>query len=107
MSIEPNETSQATQWAVPQAHPYEDWADARAFDGTAAILQPQAQPLFGGTSPYQLLASFMQFNPAPALDLVRQTWQATLADFEPNWHGALTAGVVLNTVIRRQRCEAA
>ncbi len=98
MSIEPNETSQATQWAVPQAHPYEDWADARAFDGTATILQPQAQPLFGGASPYQLLTSFMQFNPAPALDLVRQTWQATLADFASNWHGALTAGVVLNTV---------
>ena len=97
MTIEPNETSRATQWAVPQAHPYEDWADARAFDGTATILQPQAQPLFGGTSPYQLLASYMQFNAPAALDLVRQTWLATFADFDRNWHDALSSGVVANT----------
>ena len=97
MTTEPNETSGATQWAVPQAHPYEDWADARAFDGTATILQPQAQKLFGGASPYRLLASFMQFNAPGPLDLVRQTWRATFSDFDRNWHDALASGVIANT----------
>src|SRR3984893_3094582 len=45
LTVSPNETSQATTWAVPMAHPWE-WSDGRAFDGTATILQPQALPLY-------------------------------------------------------------
>ena len=50
LTAAPNETSQLTDWAVPMAHAWETWSDARAFDGTATILQPQALPLYNGTS---------------------------------------------------------
>ena len=45
LTVEPNETSQRVQWSLPQTHPYEDWSDARAYDGTATILQPQARAI--------------------------------------------------------------
>ncbi|MDQ6701970.1 MAG: TAT-variant-translocated molybdopterin oxidoreductase, partial [Pseudomonadota bacterium] len=33
LTVSPNETSQLSTWAVPMAHPWETWSDARAFDG--------------------------------------------------------------------------
>ena len=51
----PNETSRTTHWSLPQRHPYEDWSDARAYDGTATILQPQALPLMTGSVRIDLL----------------------------------------------------
>ena len=35
-----NETARACAWHAPLAHWLESWADARAFDGTASIVQP-------------------------------------------------------------------
>ncbi len=100
LTTEPNETSRQTQWSLPQAHPYEDWSDARAFDGTATIMQPQAQPLYGGISPHRLIAMFMDDNPPAARDHVQQTWRASFANFEQQWHDALASGVVANTASR-------
>ena len=37
----PNETA-ATHWNLPRRMPFEDWSDARAYDGTVTIMQPQA-----------------------------------------------------------------
>ena len=56
----PNETSHASVWAVPMAHAWETWSDARAYDGTATILQPQALPLYGGIGMHTMLALFAQ-----------------------------------------------
>jgi MoCo/4Fe-4S cofactor protein with predicted Tat translocation signal len=97
LTIEPNETSRQVHWSLPQAHPYEDWSDARAFDGTATILQPQAQPLYGGTSPHRLLGLFADFDAPGALDQVRQTWRAAFNNFDQDWHDSLAAGVIANT----------
>ncbi len=97
LTTEPNETSQQTQWSLPQAHPYEDWSDARAFEGSATIVQPQAQPLYGGISPHRLLAWFIDDGAPTALELVRRTWQASFKDFDRDWHDALASGVVANT----------
>jgi molybdopterin-containing oxidoreductase family iron-sulfur binding subunit len=98
LTIEPNETSSAVHWALPQRHPYEDWSDARAFDGTAGILQPQAQPLFGGISPHHLLALLSDPVAPDARDLVQQTWQAQLGDDAARgWHDALASGTVAHS----------
>ncbi len=43
-----NETAQYCQWHVPQAHYLEGWSDARAFDGTASVVQPLIEPLYQG-----------------------------------------------------------
>ena len=71
---------------------------ARAYDGTATILQPQALPLYEGISTHTLLALFTDPAPTPTLDLVQATWKNRLAaDFAQGWHDALANGVVPNT----------
>ena len=62
-----NETALSTTWFVPQAHEWEAWSDARAYDGTAAILQPQALPLYGGISVHEMLSLYIE----PASDVGR------------------------------------
>jgi MoCo/4Fe-4S cofactor protein with predicted Tat translocation signal len=97
LTVEPNETGQRVQWSLPQTHPYEDWGDARAYDGTATILQPQAEPLYGGISPHHLLELLADHDAPVARDVVRATWRARFADFDRDWHDALAAGVVPQT----------
>jgi MoCo/4Fe-4S cofactor protein with predicted Tat translocation signal len=94
----PNETSNAAIWSVPMAHPWETWSDARAYDGTASILQPQALPLYNGMSPHTLLALLSDPSPPSSLALVQATWKSRLAgDFSQSWHDALAEGVVPGT----------
>ena len=91
----PDETAQAVTWNIPRLHDFETWSDARAFDGTATILQPQAMPLYGGrTAPALLSACIEPFTPA-ALDMVRDTWKQLGA--VTAWHDALASGVVPGT----------
>ncbi len=94
-----DETTRAATWFVPMAHAWEHWSDARAFDGTATILQPQALPLYDGTSPQELLALFAGSDAATSLAMVQATWQPRLGDSTSDaWHGALADGVVPGTV---------
>ena len=94
----PNETSDAAVWAVPMAHAWESWSDARAFDGTASILQPQALPLYDGIDVHSAVALFMEAEPADALDIVQSTWKGRMkGDFAQAWHDALANGLVPNS----------
>ncbi len=94
----PSETSAATHWAVPMAHPWEAWSDARAYDGSATILQPQALPLYGGMSVHALLALFIEPLPRATLDIVKSTWESKLGpDAENAWRDTLANGIVPNT----------
>jgi molybdopterin-containing oxidoreductase family iron-sulfur binding subunit len=94
----PNETSHATVWAVPMTHPWESWSDARAYDGTASILQPQALPLYDGTSPHELLALLSDPAPPDTLALVQANWKKSMGgDFGEAWHDALANGVIPGT----------
>ena len=94
----PNETSAATVWAVPMAHAWESWSDARAFDGTASILQPQSLPLYDGIDVHSMLALFMVAAPAAPLDIVQSTWKGRMnGDFAQAWHDALANGLIPNS----------
>ena len=98
LTVSPNETSEATVWGVPMAHAWETWSDARAYDGTTTILQPQALPLYQGISASGMLALFIDAAPIPTLDIVQATWKNRLGtDFGQGWHDALASGVVPNT----------
>jgi MoCo/4Fe-4S cofactor protein with predicted Tat translocation signal len=98
LAAAPNETSDATIWGVPMTHAWETWSDARAYDGTVTILQPQALPLYLGTSMHRMLALFTDSAPASTLDIVQSTWKSRLgADFAQGWHDALANGVIPNT----------
>jgi MoCo/4Fe-4S cofactor protein with predicted Tat translocation signal len=106
LSPTPDETFSAATWAVPMTHPWETWSDARAYDGTATILQPQALPLYGGFSPYRVLALFDESLAAETLSdglsdtmqIVQTTWKNRFdTDFASRWHDALADGVIAGT----------
>jgi len=99
LSILPNETSRKTRWAVPMVHDWEGWSDARAYDGTVTILQPQALPLYNGKSPLELLSLLYTAEPTTPQAAVRATWQQDLNDAAAGglWHNSLAIGVVAAT----------
>ncbi len=69
-----DETAEHCHWHIPQAHYLESWSDARAFDGTASILQPLIEPLYGGKTPHQILSLLTQETDQAAYETVRAYW---------------------------------
>ncbi len=93
-----DETARAATWFVPMTHEWENWSDARAHDGTATILQPQALPLYDGTSPHEMLALYMSGTPASAEQIVQAGWKSQFSgDFAEEWSASLASGVVRGT----------
>lgn len=98
-----DETAVRCDWHVPEAHYLESWGDARAFDGTASIIQPLIEPLYAGRSAYELIAALTAQPERTGYDLVRDTWRrhwraaGGSGDFEQFWQGALQEGVVPDT----------
>jgi molybdopterin-containing oxidoreductase family iron-sulfur binding subunit len=99
LALYENETALASTWRIPATHEYETWGDARAFDGTATIQQPQLRPLYGGHSPQQVLALLLGNLTPDDYNLVRDFWRQQAAkdnrgDFDSFWHQALQKGIV-------------
>jgi MoCo/4Fe-4S cofactor protein with predicted Tat translocation signal len=93
-----DETARATTWFVPQTHDWETWSDARAYDGTVTLLQPQALPLYGGLSALEMLGLYLNAPPVSTEQSVRQTWLGHLGGASPDgWSDALTHGFVPGT----------
>ena len=61
--------------ADPGDPQYEAWSDARAFDGTDTIQQPQVRRLYGGHSAQELLAVLLADTSPDDYALVRGYWQ--------------------------------
>jgi MoCo/4Fe-4S cofactor protein with predicted Tat translocation signal len=102
LAPETNETAQSAHWAVPLAHAWESWTDARGHDGTATILQPQAMPLYDGMAPAELVALFIEPFPPSSMAMVEETWQGQFQhDFATTWRNALASGIVPNTTSTR------
>jgi MoCo/4Fe-4S cofactor protein with predicted Tat translocation signal len=98
LSSYPDETSALCQWHVPMTHFLEAWSDARAYDGTASIVQPLIAPLYGGKSAHELVAAFAGQPEAAGYDLVRAYWKKQLGgDFEAAWRHALNDGIIEGT----------
>jgi MoCo/4Fe-4S cofactor protein with predicted Tat translocation signal len=100
-----DETAQTASWFVPKTHDWESWSDARAHDGTATVMQPQALPLYGGVSPLELLALYIedgQSSAGAAEAAVKTTWSWHLgANFNAGWRDSLADGVVPQTAAAR------
>ncbi len=96
-----NETSEKSDWVVPRSHFLESWADARAYDGTASIVQPLIAPLHDSLSDIELLATLCE-DEVSGYAAVRKTWQPTLGerDDDPRWQRALADGVIENTATK-------
>jgi len=99
LSLYADETSALCQWQVPEAHFLEAWSDARAYDGTASIVQPLIAPLYGGRSAHDVLAAMSDRPERSGYDLVRAHWNqgATAANFETSWRRWLHDGVIPDT----------
>jgi len=91
-----DETSEVCQWLIPETHPFEQWSDAPAADGTISIMQPLIAPLYGGKSLHDLLAAFTEVPDQSGYQIVREHWSSkhTGADFETWWRRSIHDGFV-------------
>ncbi|MGA9390209.1 MAG: TAT-variant-translocated molybdopterin oxidoreductase [Candidatus Sulfotelmatobacter sp.] len=94
-----DETAELCQWHINQAHELETWGDARAYDGTASIIQPLIAPLYQGKSAVEFVALLANQSDASGYDLVRAYWQKQHAgaDFEAFWRKSLHDGWIEGT----------
>ena len=93
-----DETSRWSHWHVPALHYLESWSDARAFDGTATILQPLVEPLYKGKSAHEMLSVLLGKPDAAPHDLVKAHWQGVTPNgFDAFWKTSLHNGVVAGT----------
>jgi len=102
LSLYDDETSELCHWHLAEAHPLEAWSDARAFDGTATILQPLIQPLYDGRTAHEVLAAMSDRPSRSAHDIVREHWRqasgvSSDVEFERYWRRVLHDGVVPDT----------
>ncbi len=87
-----DETSELCHWQIPEAHFLETWSDARAFDGTASIVQPLIAPLYDGRSAHELIAAMSPTPEKPAYDLVREHWIASFGSHDAGSQAAMAGG---------------
>jgi molybdopterin-containing oxidoreductase family iron-sulfur binding subunit len=100
VDLYPNETSAASHWYIPQAHSLESWADTRAFDGTASIIQPMIEPLYGGRSIQEVMDAVVQFPGRSAYDIVHSYWVQPGRLDDAGWRKALYEGVIPSTAAK-------
>lgn len=95
LGSERDATARACLWHVPETHVLESWGDARAYDGTATIQQPQIRRLFDSYSAIELVALLSGTLDPDGGALVRAFWQDTRSgDFDAFWPDALRRGIV-------------
>jgi molybdopterin-containing oxidoreductase family iron-sulfur binding subunit len=101
-----DETAAQCHWHVPEAHYLEGWSDARAFDGTASIVQPLIEPLYQGVTIHELLAALADESPYDGRELLRRYWRQHLPGvkddktFEQAWERALHDGLIEGTALK-------
>ncbi len=83
IGVLPEETGLQASWHLPMNHFLESWSDARAFDGTASIVQPLVMPLFGGRTNTTLLAQIAGEEVTNDKQLVETTWRGAAAATPP------------------------
>ena len=71
-----DETAEVCHWHVSEKHYLEGWSDARAYDGTACIVQPLITPLYDSHNAHEILQLFFKENyDKKDYDIVREYWQ--------------------------------
>jgi MoCo/4Fe-4S cofactor protein with predicted Tat translocation signal len=94
-----DETSALCHWHIPETHFLEAWSDARAFDGTASIVQPLIAPLYSGKSAHELVAAMTDRPERAAYDIIREHWKIDprAPGADDNWRRWLHDGVIPDT----------
>jgi molybdopterin-containing oxidoreductase family iron-sulfur binding subunit len=99
LSLYDDETSQRCSWHLPAAHTLESWGDGCAWDGTRTMRQPLIEPLYGGRTALEVVASTLASGPASGHEIVRAALadDNETSDFEGFWRRALHDGVIEGT----------
>ncbi|HUL15286.1 MAG TPA: TAT-variant-translocated molybdopterin oxidoreductase [Terriglobales bacterium] len=94
-----NETSEYSQWHIPETHFLESWSEARAYDGTLTVIQPLIAPLYEAKSAFEVLAAFTDKPGVGSYDAASEHLKTILGggDIEENWRKTLNNGYVANT----------
>lgn len=92
-----DETAALCHWHLPLSHDYEQWADARAFDGSVSLLQPAIAPLYDSRSAIELLALLAGSDERQGHALLQAQWRGHAADFETWWRGSVRRGLVADS----------
>jgi molybdopterin-containing oxidoreductase family iron-sulfur binding subunit len=90
-----DETGSIADWHIPAAHFLESWSDARSYYGTASIIQPMIDPLYGGKTAHDIFQTLLDEPSLSAYEAVRETWKPSLEhcrDFEQAWRKTLHQG---------------
>jgi len=96
-----NETAVVAEWHINGTHFLENWSDTRAYDGTATVIQPMIEPLYGGKSAHDVIQSMLNDPDTSPYDAVRKTWQANLgATPEHGWRKILHDGMIAGTAFQ-------
>ncbi len=78
LGIYVDETAELCHWHVHEKHYLEGWSDARAFDGTASIVQPLIAPLYDGKNAHEVVQLFLKEGfDKKDYDIVKEYWQKT------------------------------
>jgi MoCo/4Fe-4S cofactor protein with predicted Tat translocation signal len=103
-----NETAVVTEWHINGTHFLENWSDTRAYDGTATVIQPMIDPLYGGKSAHDVVQSMLDDPDTSPYDAVRKTWQASLGagNAEHAWRKVLHDGMVPGTAFQPKTVSA-
>ncbi len=107
LGLATDETAAHAGWHLPEAHFLEAWGDCRATDGSASVVQPLIEPLFGGHGAIELVGLLATGEEKTANDLVKETWRALLppienaadldAAFENAWNKVLHDGLLVGS----------
>lgn len=105
LSLFDDETSQLTDWQIPESYYLEDWGDTRGYDGTASVIQPLINPLYQSMSAYQLLNALLGNPYETSHDTVRSYWKQVRgsAGFERWWEQILNRGIVADSALPTKR----
>ncbi len=94
-----DETAVQAEWHINGTHYLEGWSDTRAYDGTATVIQPMIDPLYGGKSAHEVIQSMLDDPDTSAFDAVRKTWSNNPGggDKDHVWRKILHDGMVENS----------
>jgi Fe-S-cluster-containing dehydrogenase component len=102
-----NETAVVAEWHINGTHFLENWSDTRAYDGTATVIQPMIDPLYGGKSAHDVIQSMLNDPDTSPYDAVRKTWQGSLGpDAEHGWRKILHDGMVAGSAFQPKTVSA-
>ena len=96
-----DETAALSHWHIPETYYLEGWGDARAYDGTASIIQPLINPLYQSKCSCELLSALLGDPTRSSYEIVQGYWkkQHAGADFDDFWTESVRKGVIPNSQV--------